>query len=332
MSYGGKNSPAINSVSYYYDRHIAFDAPVAFDGLYVHPTKTLSELRADLMALLGFAAMSATPPPGMTNLLNLWLNLAQSQQYYRYDVLRTEQWWPWQLQAGVRFYDTPIDGNKPLNFRKITWAGLSDNGGVAYRMWTADTALALKEFILIPAGSDLIYEVTVAGTTGPAEPVWPTLAGQTVVNGTVTFTARERHATTWMPLVQGINPVLYTDSSRSIPTHYDVREYLEVFPTPDQPYVLWLKGHMGLKRFSEDTDEATIDHEIVLLFAAAMGKAHYRQPDANNYAQMCARMTAELTAASHGTRRYLSRPSTLGMRSDFCGDDTTWPQPKATWR
>lgn len=334
MSYGGKNGPAIvNNGANDYDRLIAFDAPVAFDsGLYVHPTKTLAELRADLMALLGFAAMAANPPAGMATLLNLWLNLAQSQQYYRYDALRTEQWWAWQLQAGSRFYDTPIDGTKPLNFRKITWAGLSDNGGVAYSVWTADTALALGQFILTTAGDEMIYEVTVAGTTAPTEPTWPTTVGATVVNGTVTFTARERRASTWMPLVHGIDPLLYTDNARSMPTHFDVREYLEVWPTPDQPYVVWLKGHMGLKRFSEDADEATIDHEIVLLFAAAMGKAHYRQPDSDIYAQMCARMTAELTAASHGTRKYMPRPSTLGMKLEYSNDCAPLPHPKATWR
>lgn len=35
-----------------------------------------------------------------------------------------------------------------------------------------------------------MYEVTTAGTTGASQPTWPTTAGATVVNGSVTFTCR----------------------------------------------------------------------------------------------------------------------------------------------
>lgn len=327
MSEGGINSP-----STLYDSPLAYDAPAAYDGGSIITTKTLAELRADLMALLGFAAMAATPPPGMVTLLNLWLNLAQSQQYYRYDVLRNEQWWSWQLAAGERFYHVPVDGTKQLNFRKITWAGISDNGGVAYERWTENTPLTAGSYILALGFDSPVYEVTTAGTTGATEPAWSTTIGDTVTDGTVTYAVRARPQATWSTLVQGIDPVMYSDNSRSMPTHFDVREYLEVWPTPGQPYVVWVKGHMGLKRFTDDAHETTIDPEIVLLFAAAMGKAHYRQPDANNYAQMCARMSAELTAASHGVRRYIPRPSTLGMVDGGAGDFLPLRQPRATWR
>lgn len=36
----------------------------------------------------------------------------------------------------------------------------------------------------------LLYEVTTAGTSGPAEPIWPTTIGATVTSGTVVFTCR----------------------------------------------------------------------------------------------------------------------------------------------
>ena len=330
---GGLNGPAIvNGGDNDYDRSIGFDAPVAYDtGLYVNPSRTLGELRGDLAAMLGMGDMT-TLSAGSIRLFNLWLSLAQSQQYYRYSTLRTLQWFAWQLQPGRRFYDTPIDGTKALNFRQITYAGIADSGGIGMTTWQAATAYTAGQYVLPVNAGELMYEVTVAGTSDAAEPTWPTAIDGTVVDGGVTFTARARPAMTWIPLRQGIDPLDYTAEQHGMPTHFDVGEYLEVWPTPDQPYVVWLKGHIGLKRFTDDADEVTIDHEVVLLFAAAMAKAHYRQPDANIYAQMCERMTRELTAASHGVRRYMPRGNTAGLKPEFSSDEAPWPQPRATWR
>lgn len=326
------NGPAVvNGITNSYDRAVCFDAPVAMDtGLYVHPEKTLAQLRTDQMVRLGFAAMTANPPPGMSLLLNSFLQDAQEQLYVRYDCLRTERWWGWQLQPGRRFYDTPIDCTKALNFRKISYAAISDNGGRALQTWTASTALAAGVFVLPTIQGDYEYEVTTAGTTAATEPVWPTTSGSTVINGSVTFTARAAASETWRPITQGINPLDFGSPSPGWPTHFELREYLEVWPTPKTVQVLWIKGHLGLKRFTEDTDVPTIDTHPLFLFALANAKAHYRQPDANNYAQMSSRMLSELVASSHGLKRYHPRPSMLG--SKYGNDDCHWPLPRATWR
>jgi hypothetical protein len=89
--------------------------------------KTLATLRRDLMVRLGFAAQADNPPPGMTDLLNSFLIEAQELLYRRYDVLRTERFYSWNLQAGVKFYD--INANvetctKRLDPRKVTWCGV----------------------------------------------------------------------------------------------------------------------------------------------------------------------------------------------------------------
>lgn len=96
--------------------------------------KTLKQLRDDLMRRLGFGGQVNNPPPGMTDLLNSFLIEAQELLYRRYDVLRTERFYQWSLQAGVRFYD--LDANlyactKKLDPRKLTWVGVIRNG-----VWT----------------------------------------------------------------------------------------------------------------------------------------------------------------------------------------------------
>lgn len=328
---GGLNGPAVvNGGADSYDRILAFDAPVALDsGLYVYPAQTLAQLRTDLMVLLGFATMTANPPPGMVTTLNLFLRLAQIQQYSRYAMLRTERWWPWQISAGQRFYDVPVDGLDALDFRRITAAAIADNGGVPVLAWLPNTAYALGAYVRATTPNSLWFKVTVAGTTGASAPAWPTTEGAVVANGTVTFTAVAPLRSAWYPLTAGIPFGAFNSDTPGRPQRFELREYLEVWPTPDQPYVVYLKGHMGVRRFTLDTDLSTIDPEVILLFATAMAKAHYRQPDANNYAQMATAMGRQLTMGTHGLNRYIPRADTAGM---VCADERDASMPRATWR
>ena len=56
--------------------------------------------------------------------------------------------------------------------------------------WAAAKAYALKQFIRVEAGTDFIYECTVAGTSDASEPTWPEVADETVEDNDVTWTAR----------------------------------------------------------------------------------------------------------------------------------------------
>jgi hypothetical protein len=64
--------------------------------------------------------------------------------------------------------------------------------------WTPDgggttlgtTVLGLGTFVRPTVPNGFVYEVTTGGTTGASEPVWPVIAGNTIVSGTVTFTTR----------------------------------------------------------------------------------------------------------------------------------------------
>lgn len=332
----GYNGPPIpNGGSNNYDRAVCFDAPVAMDtGLYVRPEQTLGQLRRRLLVRLGYAAQADNPAPGIADELTDILQDAQQQLYLRYSDLHTERWWAWQLLPGQRVYDTPIDCTKSLDFRKITGAWLADNGGVALQTWQASTPYTLGQMLLAATyNGELWFEVTTAGTTGASEPAWPSAVGGTVVDGTVTFTARQAGTQTWMPIRQGINPLDYGSPSSGIPTHFDLREYIEVWPAADKPMVLWLKGHLGIKRFTDDDDLPTIDSNVLFLFALALAKSGRGHEDANNYAQMATAAVAKIVAAGHGIRRYIPRPSTAGLKLDTYGDEF-YPcaLPRATWR
>lgn len=110
----------------------------------------------------------------------------------------------------------------------------------------------------------------------------------------------------WRPLVCGIDPVMYGSPGSGIPSHYEIRQCIEVWPAPvDDTWKLRIKGHFGLLPLEADSDETTIDPEAIFLQALANAKAHYGQPDAGNYAAQAAAYVRSLVAGSHHTRRYI---------------------------
>lgn len=65
--------------------------------------------------------------------------------------------------------------------------------GVDPAAWIATTAYGLGDAARPITRNGYVYEVTTAGTSGGAEPTWPTIPGNTVVDGTVTWTCRANY-------------------------------------------------------------------------------------------------------------------------------------------
>lgn len=108
------------------------------------------------------------------------------------------------------------------------------------------------------------------------------------------------------PLIEGIDPVLYTTESQpSLPYRYEIRQSLEVFPAPNAAYSLHVKGRPKNFVFASDADICTIDPELVFLLALANAKAHYRQADAQNYFAQATSHLGTLVSGTHGTARYV---------------------------
>lgn len=116
----------------------------------------------------------------------------------------------------------------------------------------------------------------------------------------------------WYPLIEGIPPQLYTMITKPWrPARYDIKGAIEVYPSPDQTYWLWMRAHFGLLAFAADGDTTTIDSELVYLQALATAKAHYGQPDANNIEAMANTYRAQLIAGTHATAHYI--PGTIAV-------------------
>lgn len=197
-------------------------------------------------------------PPGVMATLGAILTDAQEQLYRRYDVLRTERFFTWPIEVGVRLYDIPDNAEtceKRLDPRKITWVGIDRD------------------------------EI-------------------------------------WTPLGCGITPELYSYNQAGTPQRYEIRQCIELWPTPDETRGrLVIKGHFGLEPFTDDEHPTTIDDRAVFLLALANAKAQYQQ-DGSGAAAQLETLINGLVAGSHQTRRYIpGRPR---------HEDRTYSIPRTT--
>lgn len=62
--------------------------------------------------------------------------------------------------------------------------------GIDPPAWATAIAYSLGAAVRPVTRNTFVYEATTAGTSGATEPVWPTTAGGTVVDGTATWTCR----------------------------------------------------------------------------------------------------------------------------------------------
>lgn len=59
--------------------------------------------------------------------------------------------------------------------------------------WTSEQSASAGDAVRPTARNSFVYECTTGGTAGTTEPVWPTTAGETVTDGTITWTCRANY-------------------------------------------------------------------------------------------------------------------------------------------
>lgn len=151
--------------------------------------------------------------------------------------------------------------------------------------------------------------------------------GLPVARGSVQSVWIEQGDSSRVLLPQGISHAMRADADlRTIPQAYDTTmtggsndagEYmLEVWPTPDDSYVLHIDHNRVLSRFEQGTDKPSAPARLVLAYAIAMGKAHYGQPDAEIVGQAFKTMLSDEKDRQRENRRFI--PQT--------GDPCRFPQ------
>jgi hypothetical protein len=112
-------------------------------------------------------------------------------------------------------------------------------------------------------------------------------------------------------LPQGITHAMRADAAvRAPPERYDSRFIdtvwsIEVWPTPDAAYTLYVDHNRVLTRFTEPTDAPSVNARLVLAYAIALGKAHYQLPDAETAGQAFKSMLSKEQYRQKEERRFI---------------------------
>jgi hypothetical protein len=155
---------------------------------------------------------------------------------------------------------------------------------------------------------------TIALLANTATYSWISSDSVPIARGSVQEVWIEQGSADRVHLPQGITHAMRADTtSRSIPEAYDTNYAgtddgtltLEVWPTPDQAYTLYVDHERVLTRFSADADLPSVDYRLVLGYAVAMGKAHYGKADAETAGAAFKTMLYKAKVKQKENRRFL---------------------------
>ena len=136
-----------------------------------------------------------------------------------------------------------------------------------------------------------------------------------IARGDVKSVWLELATSTRIQLAQGITEAnLAFTTMRAPPSLWDTKFIndvwnLQVWPTPDQAYTLYIDHNRVLSRFSDTADLPSVEYRLVLAYAVAMGKAHYGKADAATAGQTFKTMLSTAKYDQHENRRYLPNTS-----------------------
>lgn len=107
-------------------------------------------------------------------------------------------------------------------------------------------------------------------------------------------------------LRQGITEGMRSFSTvRQMPERWDtLNGQIELYPTPDQAYTLVVEYTAGKNRFTQQSDRPSVPDRLLLQYAIATAKAHYRHPDAQVSAISFKTMLDKQKSRQHENRRY----------------------------
>lgn len=196
-----------------------------------------------------------------------------------------------------------------------------------------------NEFVYSELDTGKPWQSTLTLAANTSEYEFETDDSVPIARGSVHAIWIEQGSSERVPLPQGISHAHRADAAlRAIPERWDTKYIdddwmLEVWPTPDASYVLYIDHNRVLTRFASGTDKPSAPPRLVLQYAIAMGKAHYGHADAETAGQAFKRSLTIEKSKAHENRRYLSPRQSVdptGPRVMSRADGTfvqvgTWP-------
>lgn len=294
-------------------------------------TRSLVNLQSDMLVVLGFGATISNPAPGVLPMLAQFINTAQQDLWRSLELDQGAASVPSLLvnSGDLTTLDYMPIYNMALGMAKSFYA--QPDAGTYFQMgqkYLADyahrmppNAAGFVNRMLKNAQEYLFHHYDIFRTERWY--TWTLIAGtrfygiddndetvavipclKTVDVRLITWVGVSDGDNNWRPLRKGIPPVVYNSNQTGPPTHYEIRECIEVWPTPYPNWLLRIKGTFGLLAFEADADVNTLDWQAIYLTALGNCKVYYKQDDAKlvmNQAQM---YISDVIAGSHAGGRY----------------------------
>lgn len=92
---------------------------------------------------------------------------------------------------------------------------------------------------------------------------------------------------------------------RSLPTRYEVRSCIEIWPKPDEPLRLVAKGTLAATKITAPESTIMVNPTALVLRAIAWMKASKQHADANNYMGQYQNLLGDMAADTHQDVRYI---------------------------
>lgn len=182
---------------------------------------------------------------------------------------------------------------------------------------TLGSALSLED--LLTEANEYVYgeldnttptESTLTTYASTSDYDWESDEGESIAPSSVQEVWVEQGDSSRVQLSQGITHAMRAMQTSTIPERYDTKfidgvATLELWPVPDQSYRLYIRHNRVLQRFEQTADLPSVPQRLVFLYALSVGKAHYRQPDAQVVGQSFKTMLSTAKYNQHENRRYL---------------------------
>jgi hypothetical protein len=195
----------------------------------------------------------------------------------------------------------------------VSWTPLIDSRVTAYGVF--GRTLGAEQLIAIVPNTQTSYEDLGTITPSGALPTTNNTGNiKRIDPREITWAGISKGDNTWRQMIDGIPPEVYSTPANGVPQRYEIRDAIEVWPTPtDNNWLIRIKGYFQPSAFEADTDTNTIDAQAIYLKAVADAKATLKlngkplfTPLEVQLAQSEAKAyIGDLVAGTHMTRRYI---------------------------
>lgn len=286
--------------------------------------RTLGEVRTTMLRLLGYGAMVANPGPGVADTLNAFINEAQQALARRLELGAT-------LPAYLTG-DADVIALDPQPVQTLALAMYCASKGKPeakayfeqHEKYVADTAARRPPGIVAKINRALDdAQTTLLRRVPQLQAVrwfaWPLTVGERFYaypsqseplglsfDPLAVFEAHVERGTERTPLVRGLPGRDLARDITGVPSHFDLRECIELWPAPgDSDGRLLIRARHKPAALTDDAHVPAIDDMAVYLLALADLQAFYKQPMAGETMGKLEVRLSELVAGTHGARRYI---------------------------